>query len=301
MAIATPWSNFWDMTSTAGFRVIGSTLSANLATISPTRLVQTADTGQINWTTVSVPAANTAAGYEIWAFTDSTGQTIYYKFEYGQSNNNGFGMWITAGTGSNGSGTITGVLISRTAVNNGQASMSNTTNYPSYMCCTDGCFWMMLGYGSGASTTKATLTAVLCARTCDSSGNITSDGFEWIITSGNTGTVGSSLSCGAWNNSTGYKVSSSNASFCYVPYSITSSNVSPAANYQVFRHEMPMPAITTTAFAGTYLAVEAGAATTTTMALVGSTAHTFFFCGNGLAACAANGITPSTSLALVYE
>src|SRR3954462_11008588 len=92
-----------DHTSTTGFRAWGSEFSAGLATVG---LVQTADTGQINWSTVTIPGANTAAGYEIWRFADST---LYLKFEYGTAPSTVQPqMWITVGTGSNGSGTITG-------------------------------------------------------------------------------------------------------------------------------------------------------------------------------------------------
>ncbi len=96
----------------AKFRAWGSAVSGALAACG---LVQTADTGQIDWGTVLWGAnANTYSGYEIWRFDDDLQSEcpIYFKIQYG----NGFGTggqipgtdW-QIGTGSNGSGTLTGL------------------------------------------------------------------------------------------------------------------------------------------------------------------------------------------------
>jgi hypothetical protein len=81
-------------------------------------MVQTADTGQINWTTVTHPTVgNTSQGYEIWKFNDSLQGTVpvFFKLEYGGGNVAGdVSMWITLGSGSNGTGTVTGQLGTRT-------------------------------------------------------------------------------------------------------------------------------------------------------------------------------------------
>lgn len=98
----------------ADFRTWGSTISAALATLG---LVQTADTGQINWTTVSKPAGtNTAQGYEIWRFADSQQGTtpIFLKIEYGSGSAiDRPSIWTSIGSASNGSGTLTGQLSTR--------------------------------------------------------------------------------------------------------------------------------------------------------------------------------------------
>lgn len=74
-------------------------------------LVQTADTGQINLSTVSVPGvANTVAGYEIWRFDDASQATnpVFIKLEYGTgSSTSRPQIKAEAGTGSDGSGAIT--------------------------------------------------------------------------------------------------------------------------------------------------------------------------------------------------
>lgn len=95
--------------SSAAFRVWGSALSAALATVG---LVNTTDTGQINWTTVAVASANSDAGYEIWRFNDALQSTtpVFIKFYYGTGTASITPrIRVEVGTGSNGSGTITGV------------------------------------------------------------------------------------------------------------------------------------------------------------------------------------------------
>lgn len=97
--------------SDANFRSWGSYIAARLAAVG---LVQTADTGQINWTTVlTPPAANTYQGYEIWRFNDSLQATapVYIKIEYGESTGvDSPSVRIQFGSGSNGTGGLTGNL-----------------------------------------------------------------------------------------------------------------------------------------------------------------------------------------------
>ncbi len=78
-------------------------------------LTKTADTGQINLVTANYPGSvNTYAGYEIRQFTDALQATapIYFKIEYGRGNGaNHYALQITFGTGTNGTGTITGQFV----------------------------------------------------------------------------------------------------------------------------------------------------------------------------------------------
>jgi len=57
-------STLMNNSDTTGFRVWGSAVSNALAEIG---LTKTADTGQIDWTTVAF-IANSFSGYEIWQF-----------------------------------------------------------------------------------------------------------------------------------------------------------------------------------------------------------------------------------------
>ncbi len=118
-------------TTDAKFRTWGSTISASLAACG---LVQTADTGQINWTTVLKPGvATTKAGYEIWRFDDSLQGTapIFLRIDYGTGSKvDSPQVWFQVGTGSNGAGSVTGVQgVSNAAPCNGNSGpiSSNTT------------------------------------------------------------------------------------------------------------------------------------------------------------------------------
>lgn len=75
-------------------------------------LVQTADTGQINLTTVAAPTSfYTSMGYEIWRFADALQATnpVFIKIEYGSGNSHAasYGLWVTVGTATDGAGGIT--------------------------------------------------------------------------------------------------------------------------------------------------------------------------------------------------
>ena len=110
MATTTTSTSASYCTNDATFRAIGTVIGPAILAVN---LIQTSDTGQINWTSVTKPTlANTVAGYEIFRFNDSLQSTspIYIKIEYGIGNytTTYFGFWITIGTGTNGSGTLTG-------------------------------------------------------------------------------------------------------------------------------------------------------------------------------------------------
>lgn len=81
-----------------------------------TGLVQTADTGQMDFTTVVAPvAANTKKGYIIVRMNDSLQATkpVYVRIDFGSgSAANLPGVWLTIGTGSDGAGTISGAVFS---------------------------------------------------------------------------------------------------------------------------------------------------------------------------------------------
>ncbi len=117
-----------DNSTDAAFRAWGSAISGAIAGLG---MVQTADTGQVNWTTVLKPSgSNQVVGYEIWRFADALQATapIYFKLEYG-SNVVGAttpGVRITVGTGSDGAGTITGTYFAGISAASGQQGFANT-------------------------------------------------------------------------------------------------------------------------------------------------------------------------------
>lgn len=118
--------------SDAEFRAWGSGLSAALAAVG---LVKTADTGQINWGTVLKPAgASTFQGYEIWRFNDSLQATapVFLKVEFGSSGSVGNpAVRVTVGKGSDGAGTITGIIHAALVIPTAAASATPVTWYVS--------------------------------------------------------------------------------------------------------------------------------------------------------------------------
>jgi hypothetical protein len=115
----------FDSTSDANFRAWGSGIAASLVAAG---LVQTSDTGQINWTTVSRGAnpgtsVESIYGYEIYRFNDALQATkpVFIKVEYGVlwSVTSGGAtatpsqsvIYITVGTSTNGAGTVNSAVI----------------------------------------------------------------------------------------------------------------------------------------------------------------------------------------------
>jgi hypothetical protein len=96
--------------SDADFRSWGSGIAAQIAAMG---LVQTADTGQINWTTVARPAINTSAGYEMWRFNDALQATrpVFIRLDYGVTNPvDRPRILVRVGTATDGAGTLTGQI-----------------------------------------------------------------------------------------------------------------------------------------------------------------------------------------------
>jgi len=155
------------------FREWGSRLSSEFANAG---LVQTPDTGQINWASVTRPGTNSVAGYEIWRFNDTLQGTapVFLKISYGTGNHaNGPRLTLQVGTGSDGSGNLTGIL-SGTFVNNSGTSHTSDTAYPSYLCVTEGFFGLNHKAGMNGSNYASSIFTV--ERLHDSSGAPTGDG-----------------------------------------------------------------------------------------------------------------------------
>lgn len=108
-------------------------------------MVQTADTGQINFASiVTLPTADTNAGYGIYELNDSLSGThpIYLKVNYSVGQSSTAEPGFQFGTGTNGAGTLTGVFGSQRSVYNAGTTGSSTTD--SIFCKVDGylLIWM---------------------------------------------------------------------------------------------------------------------------------------------------------------
>jgi hypothetical protein len=92
----------------AAFRAWGQQVAASLEAAG---LVQTADTGQINWSTVTIPTGgNQSRGYEVYCFDDDLQATapVFIRIDYGSNGNGGSypGMKLHVGTVTDGAGNL---------------------------------------------------------------------------------------------------------------------------------------------------------------------------------------------------
>ncbi len=197
--VAAP-SNWTNVTNDANFRAWGSYISARMDAVG---LTMTADTGQINWTTVLNPGAtNTFAGYEIRTFTDSlqASAPVYFKIEYGEGTSaDAPCVRVQFGSGSNGTGTLTGNLstiyysavssVTGACIAQGSGGTARFCMVGGFTTTASGTYGMWFGFerskdATGADTTEAVLLQF---------GQVT----------GASGAEGNARIWGVWNTSTG--------------------------------------------------------------------------------------------------
>lgn len=266
----------WDHSSDATFRAWGAALSAAIVAGGAVfgKLVPTTDTGQINWTTVTRPGTNTVAGYEIYKFADTNAGTapVYIKLEYGTGTTAAVPqIWVTVGTGSNGSGTLTGFTTTRTIWTRQTVITSTVTNYPTYFSSTETCpFALFFKLGAGSASTGFGLLGI--GRDCNLDGSIRTDAVG-VYTSQNN------QSAAEWLRfSDGTKFGSSiNHDYCMVPMGITATSV--AGSFQAFQHVTALPQIYGVNWISTVLASEVALNTQDSATLYGATAHNYVSAG----------------------
>lgn len=229
-------------TSDADFRAWGSNMSGAFDAM--VKFPKAADSGQINWATVTRPGVNTAAGYEIRYLNDSLNATapLFVKIEYGTDNiATRPTIWITVGKGSNGAGTITGILLNRFKCT--QSADPNTTSpWPSYFCCVDGFIGML--YRSGACLYG--LMSFIIQRTVDDTGTPNADGIAIFLNRNDQANYGARMV--VYNYATGYSADSGSSvggtpSYVFRPFGIAATQYGPSSEYQALRHWIILPLI----------------------------------------------------------
>jgi len=141
-------------------------------------LVRTADTGQVDPSTVIRGSASlTAAGFDIWRFDDAlqVEAPIYLKIEYGTGNGSAtyFNVWVTLGQGSDGAGNLTGVRSSR--IGSYGYPLTNT-GMSSYSCHTEGFLGVMHRLNGTNTTSYVGAGSFVVCRSCDANGYPTTAG-----------------------------------------------------------------------------------------------------------------------------
>jgi hypothetical protein len=253
----------------ANFRAWGSDLSAAFAEVG---LVKTADTGQIDWVTVTRPTLNTAAGYEIWRYTNSS---VYLKIEYGTGVGAAApGVWLTVGTGSNGSGTLTGTVSARTSVYANNSALDNPgTSRQSFLVYKDG-FLGFFGYRFAAGG-NAVLMGFWVSKTTNAAGVQDSRGATvyW--------RVGTSIP--PWVQALNFQTNTAltvntTGDFVVIPMAITSSII--GADTQCFIHWTALPLVLPNPYMATVISAEVPAGSTFTTTLIGTTPRTYIALDN---------------------
>lgn len=256
--------------SDATFREWGSEFAAALLAVG---LTQTADTGQINWTTVTRPGVNTNGGYEIWRFNDAQQSTapIFMRIDYGTgSNAQSPRIMFTVGTGSNGSGTITGTALTSSFSTNAIASaQTSDTTRNTVMCYVDGFFGFNWKQASSAEG------SFFVARTVDNTGAATATGaiVFWGAGAPGSGFGTQALRFAATALAFTRQTTVPGTALCLNPQLVTTSTV--AGNNQAFLAWTITPQVTPVVGVCGVLDAELTTNATFTEALIGSTPRTY--------------------------
>jgi hypothetical protein len=279
----------------ANFRIWGSEFAAKLAAVG---LVQTADTGQINWSTVVRAASSADAGYEIWRFNDSlqASAPIFMKIYYGTGTTilTGPRIRIEIGTGSNGTGTITGIGAGTGLLGNYHYNTAGAaTSVPSYMCHTEGFFGYVWKRNAGAQG------CFLLTRTCNASGVPDTYGYTAWGYGQSSGTSGNSNVLRhvrfAGTPASIYLLNGSGTSnTVFVPYGYPVPTTTPDGDRQLYICWGGYPQIRPIFSMFGYYNTEIAEAATVSVAMVGTTPRTYLATGFGADA------SPSTAMRIAF-
>lgn len=277
-----------DQTSDAAFRTwVAEIITMFFTTLG---LTQTSDTGQINTSTVTRAAViNTAAGYVIGRFNDAAQSTspVFFKLEFGSGSTQPTApaMWITVGTGSSGTGTITGVTTSRTAMGSFGPQLSTTTAYVTRGCYNAtagflGFIWKIAGIATASSQA---VSGFFLFRSADNTGAVTTDSVHLLASSGSASSSasGGTMQVISYLTSTAYNSASpftGGSVWGFVPFAL--SNTLFSGNTQLFPIFSYTPVVGITPWCGICLMSEFGLNSTDTFAVVGATTHTYISIGS---------------------
>ncbi|HQR71238.1 MAG TPA: hypothetical protein PLE54_11580 [Burkholderiaceae bacterium] len=291
--------------SDANFRLWGAEIQTALLAVGCT---QTADTGQINWTTVTRAATNSDAGYEIYYINDSLHSTapVYFKVYYGTAGGaSAPRLKIEVGTGSNGSGTITGGNTAAIVGYNSTVTFNTDTTYTSYCGLTNGC--LVLANKVGRISTNFALQGFIIARTCDSAGAANADGVMLIKCPATNSFAPQVQVCRFATPSAGWATNfggSSSFGVWTAPLSEVTSVDENGANQMWLLFAQCLRVRPWSTLAGYRIAEITAFTTVSGVALVGSTTYTFLALDIGLGPAFASlggGISTSYGLFVVYQ
>lgn len=162
-------------------------------------LVQTADTGQVNISTMAVPGAiNTYAGYEIFRFADTLQATkpIFIKVEYGNGPTSVGALAafrISISNNTNGAGSLSGTVVSTAQQIQGQALTADVQPQPAYFC--SDLSSLVFAWPTSTASGGFRPSVVMIERTRNSDGTANGDGVAFATMQG-YGATGSGTAMG---------------------------------------------------------------------------------------------------------
>lgn len=269
------FSTLIDHTNDTGFRNWVTEFSGALAAIG---LVQTSDTGQITTSTATRPGTNTAAGYQIYRFSDAAQANlpIFLKIEYGTANlANAPAVWVSAASTSTGAGSLTGTtFLSRVATGVSNAVVASTsTAYPSYFSYNTSTGFLGWGFKNG-SASSGSHSSFGMGRSCDSTGAVTTSGVTTMYGHVNASTTNYQTAVN-WLGTT--LISGVSGKYSLSPGSRTSTAF--GSDIQAFLNWTAYPMIEPINWRCSVVISELPAGTSFTTTLVGSTPHTYLSLG----------------------
>lgn len=258
-------------TTAAGFRAWVRELSDALQLCG---LVKTGDSGQIDIDTVALPgnssAASGAAGFEVYTLNDSLSGSapLFLKIYYGRNVSGGPQIYIEIGSGTNGLGGLTGIVITAKPVLR-SVGVTITVNLPTFVCVTDGFIGVSFKHGLNASQSPYGFTV---CRSTDGTGAPSPEGV--VAYTGNQSPGIGLQSCGVFGQGEFYQ---SNNAYCMIVAGLGSTLVSGGS--QVFKHYAAFPRVRPVAQMLTVNTNEIGAYTTFAAAPIGGNERTFICLG----------------------
>jgi Predicted exporters of the RND superfamily len=267
-----------DHSTDVGYRAWVAELHTYLAAVG---LVQTSDTGQINTATVT-RTINVSTGYSIWRFSDSS---LYLKFTWG----NAWGpaiaipaIGIQVGTGSNGSGTLTGQTSTLATSQVAALPDSTAVPYTTYLSHTSNFFCLVWKMNSVSAAYP--LSVIVVGKSVDGTGAATVTGFGVATLGTTSGANPNSAVAGGTLVFQSVRIASTAAtynsltqSYCLIPGQPTSSF--DGSNIAAFLCWMQTPDVAPFPWMFAYCNVDLPKLNSVTATLVGSSSHTYLLLG----------------------
>lgn len=282
------------MTSDATFRAWGLAISTNLAAVG---LVQTADTGQINWATVTMSGAG-VDGYEIWRFNDAlqASAPVFMKIGYGNGNLTSVpAVFLQVGTGSDGSGGLIGTV----TTGNPKIGYTNSGGATTPKVCAmayNGRSFAFLGFEQTVGSNPQMFMAI--SRTYDSSGNYDGSGLQVYYFANASYAV---LTTQALNYPAATALTvASEGNYSFVPGSINLTTTQVGSSPQIYAHWASLPATVLIPGMVTVMATDILPNTTFTVAVAGATVRTYLRIDATWYGAVAPAST-NTALAMIWE